>query len=160
MRKFLLAATLLAAFAVNADARRGDSVNVEAPLLEPHTNISAKDWAAIMMRGTDSRDLVGHPAIDVVNATGSPIAKVDCHYNSTIYQLVGNDPYNNNPHDVPAWKLTRISTYKFENWCQTITATTQDGDTVVGHLFLAPTGTGMVADSTKINEAAFLLFIQ
>jgi len=95
--------------------------------VEPHSKLAAKAWAETIMRGTDTRTIIGRPVIAVVNATGSGIEKITCQYKNKSWQLVGDSPYNSdNPHNIPAWKETEIDTKGFDDYCPVITATTRD----------------------------------
>ena len=157
MRKLLFAAAAIAALTVPAlaqDAFAGSDVT------EPHSGQTAKTWAEIVMRSADVRGIVNKPLIDIVNATGSALENTTCVYGSSSSKITGEGSYwSESAFTIPAWKIeTAVNVKKFDNWCESITALTADGDIVTGHLYLSPNPGKPTQDTKNITAAAFLVF--
>jgi hypothetical protein len=157
MRKLLFAAAAVAALTAPAFAQ---DAFAGADLTEPHSGLSAKAWAEIVMRSADPRDVINQPVIDIVNATGANIEKVSCLHGDTPWQLVGDAPYwPENPKNIPAWKIeVRVNIKTFGTYCKTLTATTSDGNSVQGHLYLSPNANKPMTGTNDLTAAVFLVF--
>jgi len=128
---------------------------------EPRSQLSAKAWAEVIMRGADTREIVNNHYIDIVNATGSGIDTVTCIKGKDHWQLIGSSPYwSENPKNIPPWKIeVKVNVKSFDGSCPTVTATTKEGDTVEGFLWLSPTSDSKTMTSTSnFTAAAFLVF--
>ncbi len=87
----------------------------------------------------------------MINATGQTISSVVCDGK---WQLVGPSVHSDvkgNPAVLPAWRVTLVSTYKFDGYCKNgLVAQTNDGTVYQGAL--------VSADGT-FSAATFITFM-
>jgi hypothetical protein len=136
MRKFLFGLTAIVMFAAGflampspAQAQLDISVSANDPL----TKLPPDKWVYVMTHEINGSVLIGKPLVYVLNPNPESLT-VMCGK----WQLVGPMPdkaVKGNPHELPAWKMTMISTDQFDGYCKDgVVGMSSSGERFVGKL--------------------------
>jgi len=130
MRKVIMFVFLtLCAFSTSAFAQ----LDITTDNRDPLTKLSADKWVYVMTHEINGTVLLGKPEVYMLNPNSESLT-ISCDK----WQLVGPTPYksvSNNPHEIPAWKMTQISTDGFDGYCKNgVVGMSSSGARFVGSL--------------------------
>ena len=105
------------------------------PVLEPNTQWTGADWARSMKDWINGSRIVGKPEIYFINGTDKSL-RVECEQaNGKHWTLVGPTPeVKGNPTELPPFKMTQASTYKFDGYCDAVSGYANNDDRYIGEM--------------------------